>query len=664
MSGARLGLHDRVPVTVIGWVALVSVTLAGCGQAARPAPKHHQARVSPSASPLPLNLPAAESGVLPWSLGAPLSREVVLPGPATGQLTILGGLTATGGSSASVTTLDTASGALASAGSLTGPLHDAAGALLSGKYTVFGGGTVSSTAGVQALPSTLGTAVASGSLPQARSDLAAAVIGNTAYIVGGYDGANFDPIVLATTDGITFRPVAALPVPVRYPAVAALAGKVYVFGGQTANGAATTAIQAVNPSARSATVIGSLPEAITGASAVTLEGTVYLMGGDSTAAGGAANPTIWALDQNTGQVLAAGTLRVPVAHSSIAVVGSRAWLIGGETAAGPVSTVQMLTPNSAFGTAGDPGAGSPYFGGNLLIADSGNNQILLVNPMGQVIWTYPSATAPAPPGGLVYPDDAFFADHGSAIVMNMETYQEIVKIAYPSGKVLWTYGHPGVIGSAPGYLHNPDDAYQLPSGQISVADIDNCRVLIINPDGSLAHQIGTTGACRHAPPYDLGVPNGDTPLPNGNFLISEIVGSWVSEYTASGSLVWTASLNLSYPSDPQQLGPNLYLIAGYTQPGVILEFNQQGQTVYRYQVTSGAGELNHPSLVEMLPSGVFMLNDDGNDRMLAIDPATQATVWQYGVQGVAGSSGGLLNSPDGFDFLMANGSTPTHPGTG
>jgi hypothetical protein len=34
--------------------------------------------------------------------------------------------------------------------------------------------------------------------------------------------------------------------------------------------------------------------------------------------------------------------------------------------------------------------------------------------------------------------------------------------------------------------------------------------------------------------------------------------------------------------------------------------------------------LDHPSLAELLPSGVFMVNDDYNNRMVAIDPATGA----------------------------------------
>ncbi len=59
-----------------------------------------------------------------------------------------------------------------------------------------------------------------------------------------------------------------------------------------------------------------------------------------------------------------------------------------------------------------------------------------------------------------------------------------------------------------------------------------------------------------------------------------------------------------------------------------------------------------------------MVNDDYYDRMVAIDPSTRALVWQYGVTGRAGTSPGLLDTPDGFDLLGRGGTTPTHPFTG
>jgi hypothetical protein len=643
----------------------------------------------------PRSLAAAESGLLPWHLPAPISREAVVPGQH-GRLIVLGGLTPDGTSASGVYAVRTRTGAARRIGALGVAVHDAAAAVTGGRALVFGGGSVASIATVQGftLPGAHGGAAAArASLPQARSDLAAVTVGATTYLLGGYDGTRPDAAVLATTDGRAFRTVAALRVPVRYPAVAALGGKIYVFGGEAVTGphagVPVNTIQAVDPARHSSTIVGQLPEPLAGALAVTLGGEVFVAGGESTVpqpqapgmgttqfrarapgtvgeSSGAATatvPTIWAFQPSTGRLVSAGRLQVPVSHAAVAVTGSMAWIVGGESHGHLVAAVQMIRPNKAFGMAGAPGAGSPYFGARLLVADRGNNRLLLLTDTMHVAWKYPSPKAPRDPLRFYFPDDAFFIKHGTAIISNQEQNDTIVEIAYPSGKIIWSYGHPRHPGTAPGYLYEPDDAYLLKNGQITVADANNCRVLVLNHNGSVAHQIGTNGACRHNPPASIGTPNGDTPLANGNLLVSEINGSWVSEYTPAGKLVWTVQLPISYPSDPQQIGPDRYLIADYAAPGQILEFNRAGHILYRYRVASGPGRLDHPSLVELLPSGVFMANDDYNNRMVAIDPRTRALVWQYGIIGRRGTGPGKLNTPDGFDLLLPNGTTPTHRAT-
>jgi hypothetical protein len=631
-------------------------------------------------------IPAIEAGLSPSSLVAPISREVLEPG-ASGSLVILGGLTAGGTSADGVYSLDPIGGAITLTGTLPAGVHDAAGSVIGGRDVVFGGGSPSTVGTVESI-STTGTGTNTGTvisnLPTPRSDADAVSIKGTTYIVGGYDGTAPDAAVLATTNGRTFSTVARLKVPVRYPAVAAHGNEIYVFGGEAVagSGGPVSTIQMIDPARHSVSIVGHLPEPLQGAVAVSLKGTIYLAGGSSSIVQPAtpglgvtavAPPvtgvlatvsTIWAYDPVSRRLLVAGRLQEPVSNAGAAVVGSRAWIVGGELNGTPVAAVQMFEENIAFGTAGAPGAGSPYFGGKLLIADRGSNRLMLLNPSMKILWTYPSATSPPNPDGFYFPDDAFFIDKGRAIITNQEQNETIEEIAYPSGKVLWTYGHPGTAGSAPGYLHEPDDAYLWKNGQVSVADADNCRVLVLNHNGTVAHQIGTTGSCVHNPPTSLGTPNGDTPLANGNLLISEINGSWVSEYTMTGQLVWTLQLPISYPSDPQQLGPDLYLISDYSNPGQILEFTRQGTITWRYDVTSGPGALDQPSLAERLPSGVILLNDDYNDRLVAIDPATDALVWQYGVTGQSGTVPGMLNTPDGFDVLMPGGLTPTHPTTG
>jgi outer membrane protein assembly factor BamB len=221
-----------------------------------------------------------------------------------------------------------------------------------------------------------------------------------------------------------------------------------------------------------------------------------------------------------------------------------------------------------------------------------------------------------------------------------------------------------VTGSEPGYLHEPDDAYLWRDGTVSVADAQNCRVLLISPAKKVLKQIGDPSRCEHEPPRALGSPNGDTPLRNGDLLISEVNGSYIDEITRRGKLVWSVQLPIEYPSDPQQLAPNRYLVADYTTPGGLYEFNREGKILWSYHPSSGNGMLDHPSLAERLPGGAIAVNDDYRHRVVIIDPQTRKIVWQYGRTDSPGRGPNHLNTPDGFDLLSPAGTTPTHPYTG
>jgi hypothetical protein len=650
-------------------VIVIAVLLTGGGGKSKP--KSHPPATAVS-HPAPKPIPAIEAGLLPWHLGTPLSRATVVPGTGD-SLIVMGGLTPSHRPSSDMFGLAIPSGSTSPLGTLSTGAYDGAGGQLPGGDLFLGGATPEPLAAVQAVAAPgphPGSTV--GSLPQPRAGAAAVAIGPTLYVLGGSGGAGPESTVLSTADGHHFRTVATLPVPVSHAGIAAFGGIIYLFGGNGYGGSVVDDIQSVNPTSGKATVVGHLPQPTAGAFAAVLGGNVYLAGGITNSPVGSAPASattqtsrdVWAFDPTSNRMLHAGTLPAPLAFGAAGVIGNRAWLVGGEVNGSPVSTVEMIEPNARFGTAGAAGAGSPFYGAKLLVADRGNDRLLLLDNENQVVWTYPSAYAAAPPGGFYFPDDAFFARNGTEIISNQENNETIVIISFPSGQLLWQYGHPRQVGTLPGYLHTPDDAYLLKSGQVTIADAYNCRVLFINPDKTIAAQIGTTGVCQHQPPSYVGSPNGDTPLADGNVLISEINGSWVSEYTPAAHLVWTVQLPVNYPSDAQQLGPDLYLVSDYSKPGAILEFNREGQVLYKYSPTSGPGELDHPSLTELLPSGVFMTNDDYRDRMVAIDPDTQALVWQYGVDDVAGTAQGWLNTPDGFDLIRPDGTTPTHTSTG
>jgi len=640
---------------VVAAAVVVAIVVAAIVFVASPGgTRHRAARARPHVLATTVTrLDVADAG---WQLPAPVSRAAVVADGSA--IDIAGGLDRANASADGVFRLDPATGALARAGALPQATHDAAAAIVAGRLVVFGGGAQHVTGAVQELDGTTAHLVAR--LPQPRADLAAVTSGTTTYLVGGYDGTRPTPDVLATDDARHFRTVATLAQPVRYPAVAVANGAIWVFGGESA-GAATTAVQRVDLATGTASVVAQLPQPVTEASAVTLDGTIYVAGGRT---GGAPTANVVRFDPQRGTSVA-GTLPAPLADAGAAVVGDVAYLVGGESA-GPVASVVMLrtvtsTPGRAPATAAPPAA----FDGRMLIADRGNNRLILVDAAKHVSWVYPSsATAPPPAGGFYFPDDAFFVDHGRSIISNEEENDTIVRIGFPSGQLLWSYGQPRRPSALPGFLNQPDDAYVLPDGRVTVADAKNCRILFISAQGQPLSQIGTTRRCVHDPPRGVGYPNGDTPLANGDVLVSEINGSWVSEYTQDGRLAWTVHLPVVYPSDPQQLGPDLYLIADYTRPGGIVEFTREGQIVWQYRPPAGPGMLDHPSLAERLPNGLIGVNDDYRHRVALIDPRTTAIVWQYGVTDVPGTAPGLLNTPDGFDLLLADGTTPTHPQTG
>ncbi len=287
--------------------------------------------------------------------------------------------------------------------------------------------------------------------------------------------------------------------------------------------------------------------------------------------------------------------------------------------------------------------------GYLMIADRDNGRLIIVNPAKQIVWRFP------PPGGAGVPfggpDDAFVSADRRYISTNEELSDTIAVItlaAHP--RIVWRFGHQEVQGSAPGYLAHPDDAYLLANGQIQVADIINCRLLWISWAKQIVHSIGSAGNCAHDPPAALSDPNGDTPLPDGGVLVTEI-GGWVDRLDRAGRLLWSIKTPTDYPSDAQLLPNGNVLVAGYNSPGRIDILTPHGQIVWTYQKLSGPGELNQPSLAVMMPNGMIAANDDDNDRVVVIDPRTDQIVWQYGHDGVPGSAPGYLRKPDGIDLI-------------
>lgn len=333
------------PVTPASLLAL-AVLVSACGGGAAASPASGTASPSTVAAPTTTQPPVALTASEPsWQLRNPLSRMVLLP-DGSGQLAILGGLTAADTSASGIFRLDLSNGSLTALGSLPAPVHDAAGAEIGSRYFVMGGGSTATVASVDAALVSGGSGSVVGSLPRPRSDCTAVSAGGQVIVAGGYDGSAADPSVLSTTDGRAFKKISTLKVPVRYTALAYLKGSVYAFGGMAVGGSGTgeptSVVQKIDLATGVTTVVGSLPMSLEGAMAFVLNGHVYLAGGDTgSTSRPISNTKVWAYQPGAGFTQIA-TLPLGVAYAGLAISGGAAWLVGGEHNGKTTAVVQML----------------------------------------------------------------------------------------------------------------------------------------------------------------------------------------------------------------------------------------------------------------------------------------------------------------------------------
>jgi DNA-binding beta-propeller fold protein YncE len=343
-----------------------------------------------------------------------------------------------------------------------------------------------------------------------------------------------------------------------------------------------------------------------------------------------------------------------------ATVSARSGVLGFRHSSPPqahrhgASIAQPPSESAASGSSGTlrPGSDPNVLPGPVLIADRDNNRLLEVSPTGSVLWRFPKPGDLAPGESFKLPDDAFFSPDGREIVATQEDDFVISVVDVARRRIVYRYGHPGVPGSEPGYVHNPDDALLMPSGDLLSADIKNCRVLIIHPPAHRPlRQLGQTGNCEHQLGVSYGSPNGAFPMSNADTAITEINGDWLDVISPKGRPVLdTHPPGFTYPSDTNEVQPGRFLSVDYTNPGAIETFSSDGRLRWRYEPTGASQALDQPSLALPLPNGDILANDDKNDRVIVVDPRTNKIVWQYGHTHVPGAGAGFLSNPDGVDL--------------
>ncbi len=315
--------------------ATLAAALAGCGGSSSNAGHPSATHPRPSAHPAPpTKLTAAALGSLPAAV-----QDAAVATLPDGRIVLLGGLDSSGGSTGTITLL---SGGIAQpGGALPAPQHDAQAARLGADVFVFGGGVVASYNHILRYDPASRSVSLAGALPSDASDVAVTPIANTAYIVGGYTGAEPLDTVIAWTPGSPARVVGRLPTGLRYAAVAAV-GRSLIIAGGTEPQAISDEILSFDTATGALKRLGTLPYPLTHASAASLDGRVLIVGGKHQLTGGQTG-AILAIDPATGAVTRVGQLPQPLSDAAVAQVGGRVLVAGGDNGSGPQRGVIALT---------------------------------------------------------------------------------------------------------------------------------------------------------------------------------------------------------------------------------------------------------------------------------------------------------------------------------
>lgn len=317
-------------------------------------------------------------------------------------------------------------------------------------------------------------------------------------------------------------------------------------------------------------------------------------------------------------------------------------LVGGRPPAPGASPSTPAFPPALYSPAQPPPAWTGPLPYPLLIADRGQHRLVEVSPAGKVLWSDPaSGSAPVPAGAVS------FAPDGRSVVATGTASAVVERIAFPGRTVLWHFGQAGHPGAGATQLSGPATAYLLADGQTVVADVGNCRELLLGASGAVAATWGRpqSGFCQTNPAQGLfGYPNGDQPQPGGDILMTFGSGDRIALLSASGAVVWDRAAPTLFggvASDAQMASGGDVLVTGQGNPGSVVLWNPKtGATVWQYHATTGAGLLDNPTMALQLPGGNIAVADTGNNRVVVIDPHTNRVVWSYGGAGQPGALGG------------------------
>ena len=228
-----------------------------------------------------------------------------------------------------------------------------------------------------------------------------------------------------------------------------------------------------------------------------------------------------------------------------------------------------------------------------------NNRIAIVNSKGEVEWEIPNEAR---------------ANHDLQLLPNgnllFHTGWTTIKEITPDKKIVWQYE----LTAKPGYtgrftLHAFE---RLPNGRTMIAESGNQRIIEVDRDGKIVHEIPLVA--------DKPSPTSDTRMvrsvPGGGYLVAHEADRKIREYDRNGKVVWEYALQLNgQPESPGATGhgtmpfgvarlPNGNTLIGGGNNNRVIEVNKAGEIVWSVEAKDLPGiSLAWVSTVDPLPNG-------------------------------------------------------------
>lgn len=333
------------------------------------------------------------------------------------------------------------------------------------------------------------------------------------------------------------------------------------------------------------------------------------------------------------------------------------------------SVLFCLSFGFATGSRADPRDWIDLHRGNVLIADQFNNRVIEVDPnTHQVVWQFGTGSDKAAPNTIVGVNDAerigpYTLMAGTGIPASTPPLpgcstpatgcpDNRVLLVNRSGSIVWQYGQAGVAGSGANQLSSPVHAtiflgFQRRLGaQVMITDQGNQRVIVVDRDGRIVWQYGTTGAAGNGP-NQLNNPNSAQLLANGHVLIADENNNRVIEVTTDNTIVaqFTAGGTLNGVAFASRLENGNTLVTDSNNNRVV-ELSPNDAIVWEYRTNTEAGSNASPlpTRAVRLRNGNTLISDQFNQRVIEVNQAKQI-VFQQGQLNSAGSGPNQLNGP-------------------